>query len=215
MRPGGKRKSEELERERRLIEEENAELLCRLQAVDRQLEAFDAQAQQGAVQENGLPAHGGAAQAADRAARRRIVNGRVVRDRDDGQAQRWIINGRIIRGGTASRPAPDAASAPGGPRVETAANGGGHAACSLSHSTLLDTAMVPRACRCMHAVAVLHAGVRGAHGAHAVSRQCLPLFRAGQSCSRPELTPRYPWSAAAACLLCGPLRRHCHRSVES
>jgi hypothetical protein len=64
MRPG--KRVEELERERRLIEEENAELLRRLRAVDKQLEAFDAQAEQGAGQENGPPAHDGAAQAGKR-----------------------------------------------------------------------------------------------------------------------------------------------------
>jgi len=132
MPPG--RSEEERKRERRRIEDENEVLLCRLQALDAQLEHLDAE-------ENGGEGNGPSAREGERA-RRRLINSQVVRVGQGKEKQRrpreggtktekqWMADGRIMHGGAqVSHSAPEAMS--------------------LGAASLLNNAMVTRACSCV------------------------------------------------------------------
>jgi len=118
MPPG--RSEEERQRERRRIEDENEELLCRLQALDAQLEHLDAE-------EQGVEGKCPSAREGARA-RRSILNS--FRDGQDGKEKQWTADGRIMHGGAqASHSAPEGMS--------------------LGAASLLNTAMVTRSCSCV------------------------------------------------------------------
>lgn len=172
MPPG--RSDKERERERRRIEDENEELLCRLQALDAQLKHLDAEEQEG--EGKSYSAREGAR------ARRIIVHSQVVCD-GQGREKQWMANGAWH-------------SAPEGT--------------SLGAASLLNTAMVTRACSCVRRLRCMPVCTNPPHLPFFANHCCVLEQPFPTICNHPSVPLVCP-----RCLLRGQLCRHCHRTGES